>query len=135
MSLKVNVIAWVKFKLAYLNVAIQHVNCYAMGIPLWNQKAVKLEKKIAVYKTIVHTTLLYGLESLIPYQSQISQLGEFHKSCLPSNDKTESKTCISLLSEILEAWKFLWAISIEISWTYNPNERLQNSKGPHLLPD
>ena len=49
---------------------------------LWNEVGIKLDTKIQVYKAVVLTMLLYGLESWTPYRSHINQLDVFHKGCL-----------------------------------------------------
>ena len=49
---------------------------------LWNEREMKLDTKIQVYKAVVLTTLLYGSESWTPYRPHINQLDVFHKGCL-----------------------------------------------------
>lgn len=46
---------------------------------LWNERAIKLDTKMRVYRASVLTTLLYGSELWIPYSSHINQLDIFHK--------------------------------------------------------
>ena len=49
---------------------------------LWKDRGISLKTKIAVYKAVVLTTLLYASESWTPYRNQIEQLDVFHKRCL-----------------------------------------------------
>lgn len=49
---------------------------------VWNERGIRLEIKVQVYKAVVLTTLLYGSESWTPYRKHIQQLDVFHKSCL-----------------------------------------------------
>ena len=49
---------------------------------LWNERGIRLDTKVQMYKAVVLTTVLYGSESWTPYREQIRQLDVFHKSCL-----------------------------------------------------
>ena len=49
---------------------------------LWQDRGIRLETKIQVYKAVILTTLLYGSESWTLYRKQIEQLDVFHKGCL-----------------------------------------------------
>jgi len=49
---------------------------------LWKERGVRLSTKVAVYKAVVITTLLYGCESWITYQRHICNLDQFHMRCL-----------------------------------------------------
>jgi len=49
---------------------------------LWKERGVRLSTKVAVYKAVVITTLLYGCESWITYRRHICSLDQFHMRCL-----------------------------------------------------
>lgn len=49
---------------------------------LWDERGIKLDSEIQVYKAVILTTLPYGSESWTPYWSHINQLDVFHKGCL-----------------------------------------------------
>jgi hypothetical protein len=49
---------------------------------LWSEHGVRLETKIAVYKAVVLTTLLYGCEAWTTYRCHIRKLDMFHLRCL-----------------------------------------------------
>ena len=49
---------------------------------LWKERGVRLSTKVAVYKAVVITTLLYGCESWITYRRHIRSLDQFHMRCL-----------------------------------------------------
>ena len=49
---------------------------------LWKERGVRLATKMAVYKAIVLTTLLYGCEAWITYRRHIKKLDAFHMRCL-----------------------------------------------------
>jgi len=49
---------------------------------LWKERGVRLSTKVAVYKAVVITTLLYGCESWITYRRHIRSLHQFHVRCL-----------------------------------------------------
>jgi len=49
---------------------------------LWNDHGIRLTIKIAVYKAIVLTTLLYSCESWTSYRRHIAKLDQFHLRCL-----------------------------------------------------
>ena len=49
---------------------------------LWNDHGIRLETKIAVYRAVVLTTLLYGCESWTLYRRHIAKLDQFHLRCL-----------------------------------------------------
>ena len=51
---------------------------------LWNERGIRLETKIKVYKAVVLSTLLFGSEAWTLYRLQINQLDVFHKRCLRS---------------------------------------------------
>ncbi len=49
---------------------------------LWNDHGIRLATKIAVYKAVVLTTLLYGCESWTLFHRHIAKLDQFHLRCL-----------------------------------------------------
>ena len=49
---------------------------------LWNEHGIRLDTKIAVYKAVVLTTLLYGSETWTVYRYHIKKLDRFHMQCL-----------------------------------------------------
>lgn len=49
---------------------------------LWNNHGIQLFTKIAVYRAVVLTTLLYGCESWTLYRRHVSKLDQFHLRCL-----------------------------------------------------
>ena len=49
---------------------------------VWNNKNLKSNTKIRVYRAVVLTTLLYGSETWVTYRSHIRLLERFHQRCL-----------------------------------------------------
>ena len=49
---------------------------------LWDDHGIRLSTKIAVYRAVVLTTLLYGCESWTLYRRHILKLDQFHLRCL-----------------------------------------------------
>ena len=49
---------------------------------LWSDHGIKLATKVAVYKAVMLTTLLYGCESWTLYRRHIAKLDQFHLRCL-----------------------------------------------------
>ena len=49
---------------------------------LWDDHGIRLSTKIAVYRAVVLTTLLYGCETWTLYRCQILKLDQFHMRCL-----------------------------------------------------
>ena len=49
---------------------------------LWKERGVRLSTKVAVYKAVVITTLLYGCESWTTYRRHVRSLDQFHMRCL-----------------------------------------------------
>jgi len=49
---------------------------------LWGEHSVALLTKIAMYQSVVLSTLLYGCESCVLYRRSVRRLDEFHMRCL-----------------------------------------------------
>ena len=49
---------------------------------VWTERGIKLSTKIAVYRAVVLTSLLYGCETWTPYRRHIRLLDQFHLRCL-----------------------------------------------------
>ena len=49
---------------------------------VWGERGIKLSTKLAVYKAVVITSLLYGCETWTLYRKQIRALDQFHLRCL-----------------------------------------------------
>jgi len=49
---------------------------------VWNNKHLKKNTKISVYRAVVLTTLLYGSESWVTYRRHLRLLERFHQRCL-----------------------------------------------------
>ena len=49
---------------------------------VWRNKALKNKTKILIYRAVVLTTLLYGSETWVTYDSRIHLLESFHQRCL-----------------------------------------------------
>ena len=49
---------------------------------VWDNKSLKNQTKIRVYRAVVLSTLLYGSESWVTYRSHIRLLERFHHRCL-----------------------------------------------------
>ena len=49
---------------------------------MWDNHGITLETKVAVYKVVVVTTLLYGCEAWTVYRRHIKKLDQFHMRCL-----------------------------------------------------
>ena len=49
---------------------------------LWDDHGIRLSTKIAVYRAVVLTTLLYGCESWTLHRLHILKLDQFHLICL-----------------------------------------------------
>ena len=50
--------------------------------PVWDRPGIRLKTKLAVYKAIVLTTLLYAAESWTLYRRHEKKLNRFHLNCL-----------------------------------------------------
>ena len=53
-----------------------------LGPRVWGERGIKLSTKLAVYKAVVITSLLYGCETWTLYKKQIRALDQFHLRCL-----------------------------------------------------
>ena len=51
---------------------------------LWDDKNIRLETKISVYRSVVTSTLLYGAEAWTLYRRHIRKLDQYHMRCLRS---------------------------------------------------
>ena len=49
---------------------------------VWDNRSLKNQTKIRVYRAVVLSTLLYGSESWVTYRSHIRLLERFHQRCL-----------------------------------------------------
>ncbi|KXJ17990.1 putative uncharacterized transposon-derived protein F52C9.6 [Exaiptasia diaphana] len=49
---------------------------------VWSDHGIRLNTKVAVYRTVVLSTLLYGCESWIWYIEHLKKLDQFHLRCL-----------------------------------------------------
>ena len=49
---------------------------------VWNERGLTVQTKIAVYKAVVLTSLLYGCETWTMYSRQLRTLDQFHLRCL-----------------------------------------------------
>ena len=49
---------------------------------VWNNKNLKIQTKISVYRAVLLTTLLYGSEAWVTYRSHVRLLERFHQRCL-----------------------------------------------------
>ena len=49
---------------------------------LWNDHGIRVATKVAAYKAVILTTLLYGCESWTVYRRHITKLDQFHIRCL-----------------------------------------------------
>ena len=49
---------------------------------LWDDHGIRLDTKVAVYKTAIINTLLIGCESWTTYRRHIAKLDQFHMRCL-----------------------------------------------------
>ena len=53
-----------------------------LGPSVWNRPGIKVSTKLAVYKAVVITTLLYGAETWTIYRRHEKKLNRFHLNCL-----------------------------------------------------
>ncbi|VDL94248.1 unnamed protein product [Schistocephalus solidus] len=51
---------------------------------VWNRHGIHLNNQLKMYKAVVLTTLLYGMETWTVYSNQARKLNHFHLSCLRS---------------------------------------------------
>lgn len=53
-----------------------------LWIRVWGERGISLHTKLAVYKVVVITSLLYGCETWTLYRKQLRALDQFHLRCL-----------------------------------------------------
>ena len=53
-----------------------------LSMRLWNDHGIRLDTKVAIYKAVILTTLLYGCESWVLYSRHVVKLEQFHMQCL-----------------------------------------------------
>ena len=49
---------------------------------IWNNKNLKKDKKISVYKAVVLATLVYGIETWLIYRRHLRLIERYHQRCL-----------------------------------------------------
>ncbi|VDM06293.1 unnamed protein product [Schistocephalus solidus] len=57
---------------------------------MWNRHGIHLNTKLKMYKAVVLTTLLYGVETWNVYSNQARKLNQFHLSCLRFEEIAEA---------------------------------------------
>ena len=86
---------------------------------LWNDQGIRLATKIAVYRAVVLTILLYDCDSWTLYRRHIAKLDQFHLRCLRKiahirwqdmipNTTVLERCEISGIESILMAAQFRW---------------------------
>ena len=71
---------------------------------VWNNKNLKIQTKVSVYRAVALTTLLYGSEAGFTYRSHVRLLERFHQRCLPTILKVHWSEFITNV-EVLEQAK------------------------------
>ena len=97
---------------------------------VWNEKSIKQETKITVFKTFILNTFLNESDN------RFNQLDIFHNSCHRSIYGYIQRERISNTDCYKQNWRhpnFHHASTTEIGWICHLKERLQNSKDPHLM--
>ena len=49
-----------------------------LSMRLWNDHGIRLDTKVAIYKAVILTTVLYGCESWVLYRRHVVKLDQFH---------------------------------------------------------
>ena len=53
-----------------------------LWVRLWSERGIKLPTKLAVYRAVILTSLLYGCETWTPYRKHVKALEQFNQRCL-----------------------------------------------------
>jgi len=51
-------------------------------VPIWDDCGIRLDTKVAVYKAVILTVLLYGSKTWVVYRRHVRKLEQFHMRCL-----------------------------------------------------
>jgi len=90
---------------------------------LWGVRDVSLKTKIAVYRAVVLTTLLYGCETWTLYRRSIRRLDQFHLRCLrkiarvkwqdriPNTDVLNTRSIMGIEAFLLKA-QLRWLVTL-----------------------
>jgi hypothetical protein len=102
---------------------------------LWNSHAIKLSTKIAVYRAVVITTLLYGCETWTVYRRHIKRLAKFHLRCLRKITNTKWQDQVPN-TEVLEKCHITgieaFVIAAQLRWSGHV-ARMDNTRIPKAI--